>query len=86
MESILSNLSRYSITSTKGEKFWGGAKAGTEYVQGTAKDIEENRRRQEAFFNNNPELTFLSNDDDKHSEGSVWHQKRQGFTKFICNT
>lgn len=49
-----------------------------EYLQGTPKDIEANKRKQEAFFDANPNLTFLSNDDDKHEAGSVWHQKRQG--------
>lgn len=63
--------------STDGEKFI-DLRTAKEYLQGTPKDIEANRRKQEAFFNANPNLTFLTNDDDKHEAGSVWHHRRQG--------
>ncbi len=63
--------------SNNGERFV-DLRTAKEYIQGTPKDIEANRRKQEAFFNANPNLTFLSNDDDKHEAGSIWHQKRQG--------
>lgn len=63
--------------SNNGERFV-DLRTAKDYLQGTPKDIEANRRKQEAFFDANPNLTFLSNDDDKHEAGSVWHQKRQG--------